>query len=311
MSAVALAARDRGIVIAGLIALVSASWLYLWSAAAAMPVMGVPAAASVAMPSYAPWAGAELATLTIMWVVMMVGMMLPSAAPMMIMFATIERRRCAAGSPVARTALFLLGYVVIWSVFSVVAAGAQWVLHRAALLSAMMVSTSPLLGGVLLIAAGVFQWTPLKHRCLRMCRSPIGFLLGEWRERPRGAVVMGLRHGLLCVGCCWTLMALLFVAGVMNLLWVAVITAFVLVEKVVPRGDAVGRAAGVLLVAGGAAMLVVSLGVFDTSHGAIPRGASWLRSPLQRPRNDVGALLELAGRARREMLTPWRRDAVR
>jgi len=132
---------------------------------------------------------------------------------------------------------------------------AQWGLHSAALLSPMMVSTSPFLGGMLLLAAGLFQWTPLKYACLTHCRSPLSFLMTEWREGHWGALIMGLRHGSYCTGCCWFLMALLFVAGVMNVLWVATITAFVLIEKVAPRGDVVGRVAGVVLVIAGLMML--------------------------------------------------------
>ena len=153
------------------------------------------------------------------------------------------------------TMVFLAGYVLVWMGFSMLASLAQWGLHSLALLSPMMVSTSPILGGLILVAAGVLQWTPLKSTCLTHCRSPLGFLMTEWREGPRGALIMGLHHGGYCVGCCWSLMALLFVAGVMNLLWVATIAAFVLVEKVVPRGELVGRIAGGVLVLAGLVLL--------------------------------------------------------
>ena len=129
----------------------------------------------------------------------------------------------------------------------------------------MMVSTSPYLGGGLLVAAGVFQWTPLKRACLTECRSPMGFIMTEWREGPRGALVMGFRHGVYCVGCCWVLMALLFVAGVMNLVWVAAIATFVLVEKVVPAGERVGQVAGVVLVLAGVALMICAP---DSNRGA-------------------------------------------
>jgi predicted metal-binding membrane protein len=178
-------------------------------------------------------------------------MMTPAAAPMILTFATIHRRRTAEGRPTVPTAIFVLGYLVVWTIYSVVAAVAQAGLHAAALLSPAMAATSPLLAGGLLVAAGVFQWTPLKHACLSACRSPLSFLMTGWREGRGGAFVMGLRHGLYCLGCCWALMALLFVAGVMNLLWVAAIAVAVLVEKVVPRGDLVGRLASVALVAAG------------------------------------------------------------
>jgi len=157
--------------------------------------------------------------------------------------------------PYVPTAIFLGGYVIVWTGFSALATLAQWGLHETALLSPMMVSTSPILGGLLLLTAGVYQWTPLKYACLKHCRSPLGFLMTNWREGPRGALIMGLRHGMFCTVCCWFLMALLFVAGVMNLLWVATITLFVLVEKVVPRGDIVGRVAGGVLVIAGLVLL--------------------------------------------------------
>jgi predicted metal-binding membrane protein len=190
-----------------------------------------------------------------MWAMMMVAMMIPSAAPMILMFATLNRRRRAQQGPLVSTTVFVLGYLLVWGGFSVGATLAQWGLHAAALLSPMLVSTSPLLGGILLMAAGIFQWTPLKSICLRQCRSPLGFMMTEWREGAWGALLMGLRHGRYCVGCCWILMALLFVAGVMNLLWVAVIAAFVLVEKVLPRGELMGRVVGGILILTGLVLL--------------------------------------------------------
>jgi len=180
--------------------------------------------------------------------VMMVAMMVPPASPMILLFARVNRQRREGENPAIPTALFLAAYLVVWSGFSAVATLAQWGLHSAALLSPMMVSTSPILGGLLLVGAGVFQWTSLKRACLVRCRSPLAFLLAEWRDGPRGAFLMGLRHGVYCLGCCWILMALLFVAGVMNLLWVATLAVFVLVEKVLPRGDLAGRLGGAALI---------------------------------------------------------------
>ena len=149
------------------------------------------------------------------------------------------------------TGVFLAGYLVVWTGFSALAAVAQWVLHAEAFLSPLMVSTSPILGGSLLIVAGVFQWTPLKSSCLAHCRSPLSFLMTDWREGKLGAFVMGLKHGAFCTGCCWFLMALLFVAGVMNIWWIAIIAVLVLLEKVAPRGLLVGKVAGLLLSAWG------------------------------------------------------------
>jgi predicted metal-binding membrane protein len=208
------------------------------------------------MPRMEPWRGVELLLLGVMWGVMMIAMMTPSATPMIVMFSAMNRRRAEQRGPVVRTGLFVLGYLAAWMAYSAVAAVAQWALHALAVLSPAMASTSPYLGGGLLLAAGIFQWTPLKRACLTSCRSPLGFLMAEWREGRMGAVVMGFRHGVYCVGCCWVLMALLFVAGVMNLLWVAAIAAFVLVEKVVPAGERVAQVAGVVLALAGLAVMI-------------------------------------------------------
>ncbi len=242
--------RDRAIIGAGLAGITLLAWVYLVRMARAMAPMDM----GMAMPHMHPWGVGELAMLIVMWVVMMVAMMLPSAAPMILMFTTVHRRRGEQRRPVVPTGVFVLGYVVVWSAFSVAAALLQWALHAAALLSPTMTSTSPLVGGALLVAAGLFQWTPLKSICLAHCRSPLSFLMTEWREGAPGAFIMGVRHGLYCVGCCWVLMGLLFVAGVMNLLWVAAIAVFVLIEKVVPRGEQASRVAGAVLIVAGLAV---------------------------------------------------------
>jgi predicted metal-binding membrane protein len=169
------------------------------------------------------------------------------------MFARANRRKGGSGV-LGSAGILLLGYLLVWIGFSAVATPAQWGLHAAAVLSPMMASTSSILGGVLLVAAGVFQFTPLKRACLVRCRSPLNFLMSDWREGQWGTFVMGLKHGAYCVGCCWMLMALLFVAGVMNLFWVAAIAVFVLVEKVAPRGDLIGRFAGAALIVAGIAV---------------------------------------------------------
>ncbi|MDA2926577.1 DUF2182 domain-containing protein, partial [Acidobacteria bacterium AH-259-G07] len=241
--------RDRTIVVSGLVGISALAWTYMVYAASDMERM------DMAMLQMRTWGALDIVLLFVMWAVMMVAMMVPSAAPMILMFATVNRRRHEQQRPLVPTGMFLVGYLVVWTGFSAAATFAQWGLHRAALLSPMMVSTSSILGGLLLLTAGLFQWTPLKYACLKHCRSPLGFLLGKWREGSRGAFIMGLRHGSYCTGCCWSLMALLFVAGVMNLLWVATIAAFVLVEKVVPRGDLVGRVAGGVLVLAGLVLL--------------------------------------------------------
>jgi predicted metal-binding membrane protein len=247
--------RDRWVVSAGLIGIAGLAWLYMLHLGRGM---SAGEEMRMAMPQMQSWGAVELLLPFVMWAVMMIAMMVPSAAPMILLFATVDRRRRGERQPYVATGVFLTAYLAAWCGFSAVATGAQWGLHRAALLSPMMVSSSAVLGGALLVAAGAFQWTPLKYACLTQCRSPLGFLLSEWREGLRGAFVMGLRHGAYCVGCCWALMALLFVAGVMNLLWVAAIAAFVLVEKVVPHGQAVSRLTGFALVVAGVWMLAVA-----------------------------------------------------
>jgi predicted metal-binding membrane protein len=185
-----------------------------------------------------------------MWAVMMAGMMLPSAAPMVVTFAAVSRRR--AGRYAGRTTAFVAGYLAVWTGFSVLGAGAQWAFRSAALLSPAGALTSPLLAGGLLIGAGAYQLSPLKNACLHRCRTPMGFLVMEWRTGADGAVVMGLRHGVECVLCCWGIMALMFVFGVMDLRWMAALTLFMVLEKVLPGGDRLGRVAGGLSIASGA-----------------------------------------------------------
>jgi predicted metal-binding membrane protein len=204
----------------------------------------------------AAWSPVQIIPLFLMWTEMMVAMMIPSAAPMILMFASVNRKRRADERPFVPTGIFLLGYLAAWTGFSALAAVTQWALHSRALLSPMMASTSPILGGTLLCAAGVFQWTPLKNACLTHCRSPLSFLMTDWREGKSGAFAMGLKHGAYCTGCCWFLMALLFVAGVMNMWWVAIISVLVLLEKAAPKGLWLGRIAGAFLVVWGAWVMV-------------------------------------------------------
>ncbi len=251
-SADAVLKRDRAFVIAGLGGIAGISWVYIFHLAREM---GTSTGMEMGVPRMQGWGAVDFILMFVMWAVMMVAMMTPSAAPMILTYSRVNRRHHEQRSPFLATAVFLAGYLVVWTGFSAVATLAQWELHRAALLSPMMVSNSPLLGGVLLIGAGVFQFTPLKRACLAHCRSPLGFFMTEWREGTRGALLMGIRHGIFCVGCCWLLMALLFVAGVMNLLWVAVIAAYVLVEKIVPAGHWVSRGIGLCVIVGGAWMV--------------------------------------------------------
>ncbi len=252
--------RDRLPALVGMIGVTVLSWLYLFWLAAGMSAPGGGMAgdmsgmsaggmAGMAMPALHAWTVGYFVLMFLMWAVMMVGMMLPSAAPMILLYDRVRERQEAKGANLAATAIFAAGYLAAWALFSLAAVLAQWALEQAALLSPMMVSASPWLGGGLLILAGVYQWTPLKNACLVHCRAPITFLAHHWRPGRAGAFRMGLHHGLYCVGCCWVLMALLFVFGVMNLIWIAMLAIFVLLEKVLPRGDRVGRVSGGLMIA--------------------------------------------------------------
>ena len=245
--------RERVVVVSALLGVVILAWGYvLLGAGMSMHEMsGLPMARQ-----HATWAPGHVAVVSVMWAVMMAAMMLPSAAPMILLYGTIARRRELRGDAAIGAGVFGLGYVVVWAAFSLVAVALQFGLDYAALLSPMMSMTSRSVAGGVLIAAGVYQWTPLKQACLRRCRSPLEFLMTEWREGRRGAFIMGLRHGAYCLGCCWMLMLLLFVGGVMNVVWIGGIAVFVLIEKVAPGGHWIGRVAGAALVFWGAATLV-------------------------------------------------------
>jgi len=253
--------RDRWVVGGALGIIVALAWGYvLWLAddmdMGGMDMSGfrmIPAGIGIMLPAHEPWRAIEFAYVFLMWAVMMVGMMAPSAAPMILMYARIGRQGSIAGRPFAATGWFAAGYALAWIGFSLAATLVQWILERAALLDSRMTSASTTLGAVVLIAAGVYQWTPLKDVCLAQCRTPLGFLMrhGGFRGDVPGCVGLGLRHGAYCVGCCWVLMALLFVVGVMNVLWIALLALLVLVEKLTPWGRWVARAAGVACVAAG------------------------------------------------------------
>lgn len=248
---------DKTFVIAGLAAVAACAWAYLIPASLDMyGRMDGPAAWMMETS----WDARYLLLIFLMWAAMMVAMMLPSALPILLIFHRAVRNDAAVHSPSRQMFAFAAGYLLAWAGFSVGATLMQWGFARAALLSPMMVSASPWLGGALLIVAGVYQWTPLKYACLRNCRSPMAFLMEHWQPGMRGALRLGLRHGLSCVGCCWALMLLLFVGGVMNLLWIAAITAFVLVEKLAPIGARGGRLSGLALLSAGAWVLASQVG---------------------------------------------------
>ena len=233
--------------LAGIVGVTVAAWLYV-VLVAGRDMLSVPR--DMVMP-FQPWTAADFLLMLLMWAAMMVGMMLPSAAPTILVFSTFTRRQRAAGQPMASTAIFALGYAIAWTTFSLAATLLQWGLESAALMSPMMVATSRILGAGLLIAAGLYQWSPVKRACLAQCRSPLDFVARRFRPGAGGALRMGIEHGIDCVGCCWVLMGLLFFAGIMNLEWVAAIMLFVLLEKIAPFGPELGRVSGVILAAAG------------------------------------------------------------
>ncbi len=254
--------RDRIVVLSAIVAITALAWVYvLWLAAN----MGMGSSMGTSMgktmggmgamlkPAFRPWSVVDFAYMFVMWAVMMVGMMMPSATPMVLLYANVGRKAAENGSPLAATGWFVAGYLLAWTAFSLAATVAQWQLSRLALITPMMSSASDLFGGLILLAAGLYQWSPLKYACLTHCQSPLGFLIsrGGFSASPWGSLKLGAEHGTFCVGCCWVLMALLFVGGVMNLLWIAGLTIFVLLEKIVPTGRLVPRLAGAALAVAG------------------------------------------------------------
>lgn len=231
--------------LAALVVLSMTGWgLVLWSAAnMSSPLV------SLMMPMTSNWAVKEVVAVWLMWAVMMGAMMLPSAIPMLVIHRRIAARRDPETLHANRW--FLLAYLLTWALFSLAATTLQWNFQRADVLSHMLRVQGALVSGGILVAAGIFQLTPLKAICLRKCRTPIGFLLTNWRAGRRGAFQMGLKHGCYCIGCCWSVMMVLFVGGVMSLTTIAVLSGIVALEKLAPRGEQIARLGGGLLVAWG------------------------------------------------------------
>ena len=243
--------HDRASLIALLILLPLVSWL--WIVVMARDMYGPMTGASAWMMT-PEWDLPHLALLWAMWAVMMIAMMLPSASPMLLLYGAVARRS-ADTSPVRSIYALAAGYLTVWTIFSLAATALQRALSSLLLMSSMMETASSTLAATLLLIAGAYQWTPLKYACLRTCQSPLGFLMGRWRTGLPGAFKMGFDHGLYCVGCCWALMLLLFVGGVMNLAVIAALTAFVAFEKLGPFGRNGARISGTLLILSGLWML--------------------------------------------------------
>lgn len=248
--------RDRVVVAAALVVVIALSWSYLL-AGAGMDMSALAACMEdMAMEAPAAWTPGYAILMFLMWCVMMVAMMLPSAAPTILLVAAISRRQRDEGHPYVAAGVFATGHLAAWAGFSVVAVLLQWRLQQANMLSPMLVGSNAIFGALVLLAAGIYQLTPIKHGCLRRCRSPLAFLGTHWRPGALGALRTGLLHGAVCVGCCWALMALMFFGGVMNLYWMAGLAVLVLFEKIVPAGHWLGYATGVVLLVSGGAMLV-------------------------------------------------------
>lgn len=255
--------KDRAIVAAGLVATSLLAWLLMLSGAgtgmnpAAMTSLQLVGRMAMPLQGGAGWSLSTWVLMLAMWWVMMIAMMLPSAASVVLLYAHVHRHSLKS-NPTMPAAAFAFGYLVAWLAFSAIATALQAWLEQIGLLDRMMMwTTDRTLTAAFLLAAGAFQFSPLKSACLDHCRSPADFLGKNWRPGTRGALHMGLHHGLFCIGCCWLLMALMFAGGVMNLIWIAALTIFVLVEKLAPHGGWTAKATGLLLVAAAAYVLLV------------------------------------------------------
>lgn len=256
--------RDRVIILAALLLLIAAAWAYLFRLAAGMAMppgavpmpgmdMSMPGIGAAMAPTVKRFDVADTLLTFTMWFVMMVGMMTPAVTPTILLYARVGRSAAAQQKPFAPAGWFASGYFLAWAVFSLAATAAQIGLRNAMLLTTMLKSTSDLLSGIVLVVAGLYQWSPWKNACLEHCRAPLLFIQrhGGFRPQVRASVMLGLRHGLYCIGCCWALMLLLLVGGIMNIAWIAGLAALVLTEKLWSRGRYLSRLVGVAAMAGG------------------------------------------------------------
>ncbi|HJM83517.1 MAG TPA: DUF2182 domain-containing protein [Nitrospinota bacterium] len=230
-------------VIAGIAVLTLFGWAYIFWMALIMDV----SSSLLIIPQSKPWTLFYATMVFIMWAIMMIAMMLPSASPAILIYEKIVTGKSQTENPLWLTTLFTSSYLLTWMLFSLAATAAQWWLHSVSYLSPMMAITDKYIGGAILIAASVYQVSPIKDACLKHCRSPMGYFITNWRDGAKGSFTMGFMHGMYCVGCCWALMAVLFFTGMMNLLWVVAISIFVLVEKITSTGDKIAYLSAFLL----------------------------------------------------------------
>ena len=261
--------RDRIVICLALTLLTALAWSYLLWLSADMDMGGmdmsgfriIPSGIGLMMPAHTPWRAMEFAFVFAMWTIMMVAMMTPSAAPMILTYARVGRCTETRGTPLAATVWFVAGYFLAWVAFSLLATLLQWAFERAGVLDFAMASTSNILGGLIFVAAGSYQWTRLKDACLTRCQRPFLYLMrqGGFRRDAPGCIMLGLCHGIYCVGCCWALMVLLIVGGVMNVLWIVPIALLILLEKVTSFGRPIASLAGTVLIAAGAWLLSMEM----------------------------------------------------
>jgi predicted metal-binding membrane protein len=245
------------------------AWAYVWWLAVDMEMGGmdmtgyrmIPAGRGFMMPVTARWQPIEFGFVFVMWAVMMIGMMAPSVAPLILIYARVGRQAASQEQPFAASAWLASGYFLAWVSFSIIATIAQWVIERTGSLTPTMESSSSVFDGLILVAAGLYQWMPIKDACLRQCQAPLQFIQrhGGFRGDAAASLALGFRHGSYCVGCCWVLMALLFVGGVMNVLWIAAIMVFVLIEKLVPAGRLISRVSGAGFLSAGLWLIALSV----------------------------------------------------
>lgn len=252
-----LSATERVVLFTALGLATAAAWAVTWTQTSDVPLF-YPFLVQALCGS--EWTAGSVVSFLLMWIAMMAAMMLPATAPTVDAFATIARRRRARREPYTPTLVFIAGYLLVWACFSGAATLAQWFLYRAALLTPTMQNASPTLAGVALLIAGLYQLTPLKMACLKGCRSPLSFIMAEWREGYTGALRMGARHGSSCVGCCWALMSLMFCVSVMDLRWAAALAVYAAAEKLLPGGDTViAPAFGSAAIVGGVTLIGFAL----------------------------------------------------
>ena len=227
------------------------AWIYLWIDAGKMNLMS-----GMNKIDSSPWLIDAIFANFIMWLIMMIAMMIPSAIPAISLYESMVKKNAEREIFLPAVWIFVVGYILIWAAFSLIITFVQALFLSLDWINMMLVSKNLFLTSTILIFTGIYQWLPIKSICLDKCRTPLNFFLGNWRKGNSGALIMGIEHGTFCLGCCWALMLLLFLAGVMNLIWVALITVFVFIEKVFPKGNIIGKLAGIVMIIAGLSQFI-------------------------------------------------------